>query len=193
MKEPSLEELGFFLLLKNAKYHILNPKMQEKALDLVLAVYRVTKTFPEGEVLIGQMRGTANSILAEIILNRKKEAGKQIKIILAYIDIARNQGWVNNINFDVLEKEYKNLLIKNGSKKKKRSVSEKINDLNKRQYKILNYIKSKEDVKMGELVEFLGGASPRTVSRDIRIMADKKLLIREGRGRGSIYKINKTK
>ncbi len=180
-----------FFVAQKSKISYTLLKMQEKALDLVLAVYRVTKLFPEGEVLIGQMREKANQILAEVILKRNKGIKKQIKIILAYIDIARDQSWVKDINFIILEKEYNNLLVKNNVKKKKDEDSEKIDDLNKRQYKILNYIKAREFVKMGELVEFLNGASPRTIRGDLNVMTKKKLLVHQGRGRGSIYKINK--
>ena len=64
-------------------------KTKEKALRLGLAVYRVTKLFPEGEVLISQIREAANRVLSDLVLGRSKEAREYAEVILNYLRLAR--------------------------------------------------------------------------------------------------------
>lgn len=165
----------------------------ERVLELVLAVYRVTKLFPEGEVLIGQIRETANRILNELILGNQKESIQQIEVLLNYFKIAQAENWIKSINFAILIREYNQLLeeiklIKNPISQKQ---VRKIDGLNKRQEKILNYIKNKNFVKLGELCVLFPKSSPRTIRKDLNEMAKRKILFQQGRGRSSIYKINK--
>ena len=101
--------------------------MQKQAFDLVLAIYRITNLFPEGEVLIKQIRKTANQVLREAILGRVKEITKQIEVLLGYIDIAQNQRWVKDINFVILKKEYQELLNNVNKSKKKVKRIKKVN------------------------------------------------------------------
>jgi len=165
--------------------------MDKKALGLVLAVYRVTKLFPEGEVLISQMRETANHILSEVVLRRNKEVVKNIKVLLNYFEIARAQKWIEDINFDILIKEYNDLInnINISDIKEKKVKKEKNNGLTQRQGKILEKIKNSEKFRLKDLNGYFPNLNPRTLMRDLDFLRNKGYIIREGYGRGSYYKI----
>lgn len=90
-----------------------------RALNLSLAVYRVTASFPMGEVLSQQLRLLANQIAAELSLANTalSLAGdiagddltvieKKINRLLIYFKIASQQNWVRAINWTVLNFEY---------------------------------------------------------------------------------------
>ena len=170
--------------------------MREKALQLVLAVYRLTKLFPEGEVLIGQIRQAANQVLTELILGRHKEAIEQIKVLLNYFQIGQVQNWIKKINFVILNREYNKLLdeIEQSSHKKKTGLAKmaKIKELSQRQKKILEHIKNFDKFRLGDLNKYFPQTSPRTLSRDLDQLFLKGHLIKKGHGRGAFYRI-KTK
>ena len=164
--------------------------MQKQALSLVLAIYRITNLFPEGEVLIKQIRKTANQILKEAILGRVKEIRKQIEILLGYIDIAQNQKWVKDINFIILKKEYQKLLNSvNKSKKKIKKVNSPKIRLTQRQKRIIEYLKNKNEIKSKELNFLFPEINTRTIQSDLKEMISKGIISRNGKGRGSFYKI----
>ncbi len=169
--------------------------LKEKALRLGLAVYRVTKLFPGGEILISQMRGIANEILSDLALNQRAKAGKKIEIILSYLQIARDQNWIRNVNFDILIRGYNELLreIRRGNKKEQTNLlkKERIENLSERQKKILKYIKEVREVQLKELLVLLPKVNPRTIRKDLNKMVKRKLLIQQGRGRSSFYRNNK--
>jgi len=112
-------------------------ELNDRALKLGLALYRVTKLFPGGEVLIGQMRSVANEVLSDLVLGQKAKAGKKTEIALNYLQVARAQNWVKNVNFDILIRGYGQLLDEINKDKKKQVVKnlkqEKKDSLNERQ------------------------------------------------------------
>ena len=171
--------------------------MNKKALELSLAVYRVTKLFPEGEVLVGLMRREANQVLAKLISGQTRQVREQIEILLLYFQIASKQNWTKQVNFVILAKEYQNLLneleqtsrAKLGKKRDFSRVKES-ERLNYRQKRILEYIKEKGSVKLKDISVLFPKLSQRTVRKDLNIMVQRGVLSRQGVGRGSFYKIN---
>jgi len=170
-------------------------ELNDRALKLGLALYRVTKLFPGGEVLIGQMRSVANEILSDLVLGQKAKAGKKTEIALNYLQVARAQNWVKNVNFDILIRGYGQLLDEINKDKKKQVVKnlkqEKKDSLNERQKAILKYIKEEEAVQLGELTILFPKITPRTIRNDLNNMVKKKILVREGDKRTSVYKIDR--
>ena len=167
--------------------------MNDKALQLVLAVYRLTKLFPEGEVLIGQMRQAANQVLAELVLEKQQEAIEQIKVLLNYFQIGQAQNWIKKINFVILNREYNKLSdeIEQSSHKKKIGLAKmaKSKRLSQRQKEILEYIKNFDKFRLGDLNKYFPQTSPRTLSRDLDQLSLKGHLIKKGHGRGAFYRI----
>lgn len=82
-------------------------ELPRRALDLSLAIYRVTAKFPQGEVLVGQMREVANQIAAEVdAMGDEEQIKKNISRLRVYFKIAKSQNWIKKINWSVLEFEY---------------------------------------------------------------------------------------
>lgn len=94
-------------------------ELPRRALDLSLAIYRVTAMFPAGEALVGQMRGLANEIAATLSvaeaelssagdLAEENFADVQNKInrLKIYFAVAKAQNWVKPMNWSILDFEY---------------------------------------------------------------------------------------
>lgn len=167
--------------------------MLKKALQLVLAVYRVTALFPEGEVLIGQMRQTANQVLAELVFKHQRKSVKEIKLLLRYFQIAQAQNWTKPINFAILTREYQKLseeikqkrFFKKSSPLAKEKRKIRIND---RQKKILEYVQNLPEFQAGDLLKRFSGLSRRTLNRELEELCVLGFLKKIGSGRGIFYK-----
>lgn len=173
--------------------------MNKKALELSLAVYRITKLFPEEEVLIGLMRQTSNQVLANLISGQLKRVREQIKILLSYFQIAGKQNWTKQVNFVILAKEYQALLnelervkLAESSQKKDSSKIEQFKGFTQRRKKIVEYIKQRSSVKLKDISVLFPKLSLRTVRKELNEMAQQGILSQQGVGRGSFYKINRS-
>ena len=88
--------------------------LQEHALTLTIALYRVTDYFPKSEILRNDLRAKANEIFQHIT---EYDAGtecdgdieyltRKITTIKGYLKIAGTLRYVRPLNFVILEKEY---------------------------------------------------------------------------------------
>src|SRR3989338_5010806 len=93
----------------------------QRAVELCLAVYRVTEKFPENEVLRQKFRKLSIDLLSLFCYYRANPASKSRLFIYskakgkiiefdAYSRVVRAQAWVNPANFKILLKEYENLV-----------------------------------------------------------------------------------
>lgn len=86
---------------------------------LAFATHRVADSLPQEELIAEEIRESANTILADLIIFVDKEAvkaekrrslpaqlKKQIDILLARLDGAKGEGWINPENFSLLKGEY---------------------------------------------------------------------------------------
>lgn len=169
--------------------------MMVRVLELILAVYRVTNRFPEGEVLIGQIRQLANKILADLITGHQEEASQGIRILLSYFQVAQVQNWLKPVNFEVLVREYKWLLEQlnkqDGYRIENNNQEVKLDKLDQRQKKIFKEIEEKKSLRFGKLLVLFPKLNPRTIRNDLSKMVKMKILLHYGKGRISVYKINK--
>ncbi|MBU1137155.1 hypothetical protein KKD72_02185 [Patescibacteria group bacterium] len=164
-------------------------KLKEKALKLGLAVYRVTKLFPEGEVLVSQIREAANQILSGLVLNRSKEARKQIEVILNYLQLGQTQNWIKPVNFDILIEEYSELMAGIKNNKEIKGEKKKAIKLTGRQKEILGHIQNLNlrSFQIGDLNVNSLKISARTLVRELSGLTDKGYLKKSGQGRGVFY------
>lgn len=81
-------------------------EFSRRALDLSLAIYRVTQCLPEQEPLAGQLRRAGNEVAGRIAAGDFREAQNEIEKILIYIKIARSQNWLRPANWSILDFEY---------------------------------------------------------------------------------------
>lgn len=94
----------------------------KRAIELCLAVYRVTERFPAAETLRFNLREVSLDIIKFLVYTVPYPTGnresrifdfegfeKRIKLFLVYCEIARNQNWLNSRNFEVLASAFKEL------------------------------------------------------------------------------------
>ena len=100
--------------------HIILRELTARALNLTLALYRVTDLLPQEEPLRRGIREKGGEIFAAVISARHSDDLKLKKgdvdhawvateILLGYLAMARTLGCANPLNFLVLEREYRSL------------------------------------------------------------------------------------
>jgi len=188
-----------------------------KAVRLASAVYRVTKLFPQNEVLRNQLRLKAGDIVFEMSQVSHSDKNKkncyniqgQIKGLKALFNIAKDQNWVKPINFEVLNREYTNLeneidkfltqvltevRPRSTQKREVGAIGEagyKINSNNRRP-QILEYLKSNGRIQIGQVCQLFPQVSRRTLIRDLDDLCRNGLAERNGGGRGIFYQIKQS-
>lgn len=89
-------------------------RLQERILNLTVALYRVTDYFPKAEILRNHLRAKANEIFERLMEYGSASEGDsevnviihKIKTIKGYLEIAGTLNYVRSLNFVILEKEY---------------------------------------------------------------------------------------
>jgi len=192
-------------------------ELSRRALNLSLAVYRVTASFPIGEVLSYQLRLLANQIVGDIVVDDLTKIEKRINRLVVYFKIASQQNWVRVANWAVLNFEYIKLkqeidlltkinteeaiaveekVVKNISlashniKREAKVIKEpvpKIAGLSDRQSNILTEINKRRSVRNADLVPLFKNVSDRTLRNDLTFLLEKKLIRKEGINKTAVY------
>jgi len=102
-------ELSQIIRLGRIKNIMNDQELPRRALDLSLAIYRVTARFPQGEVLAGQIRGLGNEIAGDLAAENFTDIKNKVSRLKIYFAIAKAQNWVRLMNWSVLEFEYHRL------------------------------------------------------------------------------------
>lgn len=184
-------------------------RFKRRAFELCLAVYRVTKLFPPGEVLISQLRKTASQIVVLLAVGRIHDTILKVEELKIFLAIAKEQNWLKPINFDLLKSAYS--LLENGLEqierqagpvagkrmvttplpKIKKELEEKIPlDLNQRQKIILDYFQKSKEAKVSDLLKILGDVSERTIRNDLTNLIGKNLIRKVGSRKDARYLLN---
>ena len=188
-------------------------EFSRRALNLSLAIYRVTAKLSEGDVLTGQVRALSNEIAGDLATGELAAVDKKIERLRVYFKIAQAQNWIAPINWSTLDFEYyklsREVLLglaageERADKKEKPSITshnikqtEKIveaepsrsNRLSSRQEKVLRVIQDKGSAKMSDLLPLLKNiASERTLRNDLQELVNKKVIRKEGFKKSAKY------
>jgi len=185
-----------------------------RALDLSLAVYRITGRFPSGETLVGQLRELGNEIAGDLATGESVNLNKKINRLRTYFKIAQAQSWVARINWQILDLEYYKLEQEVLLEQKKSEAAEKegissimshnVGDKikpvsrrsvpvsrirgNSRQNKIMAALDKKEPLKMSNLIPlFKNDISERTLRNELQAMVKNGLLRKSGLNKATVY------
>ena len=181
-----------------------------RALDLTLAIYRLTDKLPKGEVLISQLRKLGNEAVGDLIMDNFSGARKKIDLLLIYFKISQAQNWVSEINWLILKNEYQKLNLKIAGfwagerpkeEKRENIMSHNVateqtllepvqrrDNLSSRQQKILEEFKNKDLVKMVDLIPlFKNNISERTIRNDLQVLIKNKLINKKGERKSTVY------
>jgi len=172
----------------------------KRAIELCLAVYRVTDKFPINEILREKLRSASLDIVEGIIYDldngptsesRFFNFGK-LNSILAHFDIAARQNWVRDKNFDILKMAYKILYADVQGKNEKSLIreekSKKTQDkLSKRQQNIIYFLQQRKDG--ANLVDFSQALklSKRSVNREIANLIARGIVAKRGVTKGAKF------
>jgi DNA-binding transcriptional ArsR family regulator len=142
----------------------------------------------------------------DLVFNIKKD----IEIIISYLEISKWQNWVSYFDILSIEQEYdkiRSVVEKTDIKEKipetkslidvskdlaaeqKIEQSSLLNDLDNRKQKIIEILKQKGKVQVGEISEILSQVSKRTIRRDFVQLLEQGLIERIGQRNDTFYKL----
>src|SRR3989338_7878638 len=145
--------------------------MQQDFVKITEAVYKVLEFLPD-DVLKTRAKQQALAVLEAA--TRKKPAPKlheDIEVLENYLKLAKHCGWISDINFLILSKEYRRIAatlqtqspitneqIPNKSQipnQKIKSTQTPAGDFSERQTKIIDILKKKEKAQVANLIKQL--------------------------------------
>ena len=169
---------------------------KENIIELTNKLYKLTLLFPKKEPLRYKMREVADEILASSVSNPSK-IKKNLEIIKSYFEIARWQNWVSYFDVLEIEEEYDKIeciKVDRGPTSSAGPKLAKVNGgqsfarvLDSRKEKILEILKEKEKIQVGELRELLPDVSKRTLRRDFDQLLKQGLVERIGERNNTFY------
>ena len=200
--------------------------MNEKFLKLTNTAYSILDFLPEHDPLKNKAKEKLLAILENLsivfstdgwVSFQKDKAISQIindiDLFLNYIEISKQQKWIDNINYLIIVKEYNNLkndlpkpkifnqeLIINSytQDKPQESQKEKIIDkkdqiaksyeLTTRQKKILDMLNSSEKAQVADILKVLPDVTKRTIRRDLDGLLESGKVVRVGQWNQVFYK-----
>jgi DNA-binding transcriptional ArsR family regulator len=161
--------------------------MDEKILKLTSAVYKLLEYFPESDPL----KNKAKEKALEILENRKTE---DVDLLLGYLQIARNQGWLDSTNYLIIFAEYekiKKIKFLEVEKENPKIILDKY-QITPRQKKILKLLEQKESAQVMDLQAVLPKITKRTIRRDLDELLQAGKIIRVGQFNQVSYKIGQS-
>ncbi|MDD2730955.1 MAG: DeoR family transcriptional regulator, partial [Candidatus Portnoybacteria bacterium] len=191
-------------------------KVQRRALNLSLAIYRLSDKLPADEIIRKRLKQLSGDVVGALAVGGFREAENKISRLLVYFQIAQQQNWVKPINWWILGSEYRILKQEiflrvseqdsrqeTGEKEKPDIVSHNIKKgekeagadfdnqpLSSRHARILGEIKKKQVLKISTLIPlFKGRASERTLRNDLRFLMKKGLVSKRGDKKSAVYRM----
>jgi len=169
---------------------------KENIIELTNKVYKLTLLFPKKEPLRYKMREAADEILANSVSNSSK-IKKNLEIIKSYFEVAKWQNWVSYFDILEIEEEYDKIECIKVARGPSSGAGPKLAKVNGEQFsvrvldfrkeKILEILKEKEKIQVGELKEFLPDVSKRTLRRDFDQLLKLELVERIGERNNTFY------
>ncbi len=189
---------------------------KEDFIQLTLNVYRLTSLFPKKEPLRYKIREIADEILADLIANleqdispynrRVQEIKKDLELINGYFEVAKYQNWVSPLDVLEIQKEYSNIvnkeleteidrnqiaLIPRENEVGFREKSHPVISISERHKKILEILKEKEKIQVGELAKVFPALTKRTLRRDFEYLVNQGLIERLGEKNSTFYQLKR--
>ena len=198
--------------------------MQENHIRLTDAVYRMIEFFPEGEPLRNKIKEKSLGIMENLVLFygnpvlavlQKEKISTQIlrdiEILKDYLKLGKSQGWMENLNFFIVSKEYDKIyteikrktepaagIMQRGAEtliEKPLTVEDDnkqvavLGGLTERQEKILKILKEQGKGQVADFKKVFPNISKRTIRRDLEDLLNKRMVIRAGEWNQVSYKV----
>jgi len=188
---------------------------EDKYSKLTNALYKIIEFFPEEDPLKNKTKEKALEVMEGLVKQSDSEQVlKDIDVLKGYLMVGKSQGWIDNINFLILSKEYDKVKEEIGSvaevmqrgtglleetkeipfSKNKGEIKEKTdipqNSISDRQEKILKILEEQGKAQVGDLKKVFSEVSKRTLRRDLDNLLKKKIVVRTGEWNQVVYKLN---
>ena len=152
--------------------------MKEELLKLTNAVYKILEFFPESDPLKNRAKDKALAIMDNPTV-------EDIDMLLGYLWIAKNQGWLSAANCLIVFNEYEKLKkqIQPSAKLTKAPLEPELNtssNLTDRQKKIIEFLKKNEKAQVVDLQQILPQITKRTIRRDLDELLGAGKIVRMG-------------
>lgn len=166
----------------------------KRAIELCLAVYRVTERFPAAETLRSRLREASLDIIKFLVYDTAHPTHRgrdgRIKLLLMYCEIARKQNWVDPRNFEVLCSAYKKLVV-TGSDSGNNAITKRglqAAELSPRRIQILKFLETSDSgASMADFAGIIKGKSRKTIERDLKYLIGANLVLKKGRTKGAKF------
>lgn len=202
--------------------------MDEKFIKITNSTYKVLEFLPEAETLKQKANEKVLSIMESLAFifaqenfagincwQKINEALSDVDIFLSYLKIAKDRGWLDTINFLILEKEYKaietdlsklkekcssrndypvvqsNTSEADGANPKQPEPVKKNGELTERQKKILEIVQKNEKTQVSDIIKVLPDVTKRTIRRDMDELLKSGMVLRVGEFNQIFYKFAK--
>lgn len=191
--------------------------MEERFIKISSAAYKILEFFPESDPIKNKAKEKILAILENLplvlgtdgwaSLNKDKVCSQlliDLDIFLSYLKIAKSQKWIDEMNYLILQKEYKsievevkekckNLFIKeqkkfdvaspsyvNETHNEDEKVKIKENKLTERQEKIIEILNKNEKAQVSDIIRILPNITKRTIRRDLDGLLEMGKVMRVG-------------
>ena len=190
----------------------------KRAIELCLAIYRITDKFPSGEILSEKIRAKTLDIIENLAYSQaiptdpsrvfnSQNLERNIGVLFAYFDIAKKQGWVDYRNFRVLETAYRDfyrtannvtgsdpVTLKSDGDSLPRPTAARMRyqlRISLRQEKILDFLRTNEGGRAISDVARQIKASNKTAERDLKGLISAGRVRKIGNTKGATFIIDK--
>jgi predicted HTH transcriptional regulator len=169
---------------------------KEKLIEITKKIYRLTSLFPKKEPLRYKIREIADEILYSLLKGFQNPTFQELEILDSFFEIAKEQNWISYKEILEIQKEYQEIgnylksefSVKNFSNDQTSSIQLRFH-LSDRQAKILEILKEKEKIQVGQIKEFFPNVSKRTLRRDFQNLVKKGIIERIGEKNKTFYKL----
>lgn len=197
--------------------------MQEKFIKISSATYKALDYLPESDPIKNKSKEKVLAILENLSFifdtqgwasikkdNSINQLKLDIDIFLSYLEIAKNQKWLDQINYLIISKQYKDLakdlpeqavVNKEPDNNKQdhnsqdiiteKLVETKESDLTERQKKIIEILQEKEKAQVSDIIKFMPDITKRTIRRDIDGLLEAGKIVRVGEWNKIFYQVLK--
>ncbi len=194
---------------------------KDRIIKLTNALYKVTSLFPEKETLSISIRKRGNLILSFLIIMENKDlllgdelreisvkCRRSIQVLLSYFEIGKTQDWINPKNFEILEKQYNEILKevesirfterkvipteKKSEKKEDLAVPEEEPKftLTQIQEKVITILQGNGKMKPCDINQFFPDMNPRSIRRELQDLKVRGIITSNGSGKKTLYEMN---
>jgi len=186
----------------------MDKKVLRSAIELCLAVYRITDRFPHEEPLRNRLRAVSVDIIEYLVYDvfypaangrffNVEELKKKLRLLFAYFDIAQMQKWIDAKNFEVLKHAYVRFYEELGGIQANMqhsgigqvaSTNYHHPELSKRQKLVMQFLqkRTEEGATISDIATYVI-SSERTIAREVKKLMEMGLVQKRGKTKGAKF------